>query len=185
MNDPEVQLQIIAEVTRILSGLDIEHWLFGGWGLDFLVGRVTRPHDDVDFFVWTEDFDDVVAALEPLGYQLRPEASDSLDESAFVNKLGYWVEFVKIERSARGDIVTPGRYRDWPWPVASFAGPPLRFRGISVPGWDAFGHWHIKLGYAHHGTKDPLRACDLRDIELLIGLTGDLRDDPRLRFGDR
>jgi lincosamide nucleotidyltransferase A/C/D/E len=49
-----------AEVLEILDRLDaasIEWWLDGGWGVDALLGRETRRHDDVDFAVRLEDID--------------------------------------------------------------------------------------------------------------------------------
>lgn len=177
--DPDAQLAMIAEITAALSAEGIAHWLFGGWGLDFLAGRITRPHDDIDFFVWDAEFDRAVAALEPLGYTLRPEASgEFFHESGFVRKSGLYVELARLVRRADGAICTPGRYLDWPWPARSFEGPPLIFRGIEVPGWDAHGHWHIKLGFSRHGSKDPLRPQDEADIAVLTALTGDLRGSP-------
>lgn len=180
--DPDVQLAIIREITATFEKAGIDHWLFGGWGLDFLAGRITRPHDDIDFFIWDEDFESAVKALTPLGYALRPEASgDFFNESGFVRKDGYYVELARLVRKADGSIATPGRYIDWPWPARSFNAPRLRFRGIDVPGWDAYGHWHIKMGFSRHGSKDPLRDQDLSDLEILRELTGDLSDLPEFR----
>jgi len=39
------------EVVRVLDRLEqdaLAAWLDGGWGVDALVGRQTRPHKDVD-----------------------------------------------------------------------------------------------------------------------------------------
>jgi hypothetical protein len=180
--DPETQLAMISEISTAFSAEGIEHWLFGGWGLDFLAGKITRPHDDIDFFIWDGDFDKALKVLAPLGYEFRPEASgDFVNESGFVRKDGYYVELARLVRKADGSIATPGRYLDWPWPTRSFEGPPLSFRGITVPGWDAYGHWHIKMGFSRHGSKDPLREQDISDIEILKSLTGDLSELPEFR----
>lgn len=180
--DPAIQLAMIAEITGAFASAGIEHWLFGGWGLDFLAGRITRPHDDIDFFVWDAEFDRAVAVLVPLGYELRPEASGAFfDESGFVRKEGLYVELARLVRRPDGRIATPGRYLDWPWPSRSFSGPVLTFRGITVPGWDVYAHWHIKMGFAKHGSKDPLRPQDQSDIAELTELTGDLSGLPEFR----
>ena len=52
---PEQQLAAISEVGAALDGAGVDHWLFGGWGVDFWVGRVTRPHHDVDLAVRRDD----------------------------------------------------------------------------------------------------------------------------------
>ncbi|HXH58802.1 nucleotidyltransferase domain-containing protein, partial [Iamia sp.] len=36
------------ELGRLLDGVATTWWLMGGLALDRFVGRVTRPHDDVD-----------------------------------------------------------------------------------------------------------------------------------------
>ena len=46
------------EVLRILDALEdkgVRYWLSGGWGVDALAGRQTRPHDDLDIAI--DDFE--------------------------------------------------------------------------------------------------------------------------------
>ncbi len=52
---PAQQLTAIGDVGVALDGAGVDHWLFGGWGVDFWVGRVTRPHDDIDLAVRVDD----------------------------------------------------------------------------------------------------------------------------------
>ena len=46
------QLVALGRVHELLQREGIEYWLFGGWAVDFYVGSVTRPHDDIDIAVW-------------------------------------------------------------------------------------------------------------------------------------
>jgi hypothetical protein len=62
------QLRAIADVNSLLDGARIDHWLFGGWAVDFYVGAVTRPHDDIDIAVWQSDFDQITALLAKAGW---------------------------------------------------------------------------------------------------------------------
>ncbi|AQZ60789.1 putative aminoglycoside nucleotidyltransferase [[Actinomadura] parvosata subsp. kistnae] len=48
-------------------------WVAGGWGIDALVGRVTREHGDLDLLHRAEQEPAVIAALESLGYAERTE----------------------------------------------------------------------------------------------------------------
>jgi hypothetical protein len=49
------QLRVIKAVTNALAAVDIAAWLFGGWGLDARVGRITREHGDIEFWVERTD----------------------------------------------------------------------------------------------------------------------------------
>lgn len=60
-----------AEVLRILDALDRERvkaGITGGWGIDALLRRETRPHGDMDLGVASEAVDVAIDVLRPLGY---------------------------------------------------------------------------------------------------------------------
>ena len=66
------QLSALGEVTAQLDREQIAYWLFGGWGVDFHAGRITRLHDDVDLAVWLDDVPRVVELLVGSGRAVRP-----------------------------------------------------------------------------------------------------------------
>jgi hypothetical protein len=53
----------IHAVTAALRDLDASWAVAGGWALDLALGRVTRPHADVDVAVFRQDQDALRAAL--------------------------------------------------------------------------------------------------------------------------
>jgi lincosamide nucleotidyltransferase A/C/D/E len=61
---------------QVLLVLDTLHrggwrvWLDGGWGVDALLGEVTRPHDDVDLVVELDPLPAVLDALATLGFSV-------------------------------------------------------------------------------------------------------------------
>src|SRR3954462_15812866 len=55
-------------VLQHLAALDIPVWVHGGWGIDALLGRQTRPHDDLDLVIRLEDAARIELALHHLGY---------------------------------------------------------------------------------------------------------------------
>lgn len=60
-----------SEVLRVLDALDaagVRAGITGGWGIDALLRRETRPHGDVDLGVASDDIDGAIATLGPLGY---------------------------------------------------------------------------------------------------------------------
>jgi lincosamide nucleotidyltransferase A/C/D/E len=47
----EGQLRLIHKVVAVTRAAGIPLWLFGGWGLDARIGRITRDHGDVEFWI--------------------------------------------------------------------------------------------------------------------------------------
>ncbi len=86
MTAPGTSIAEVATVLRAFDAAGIRYWLEGGWGVDALVGRQTRPHRDLDVDV---DADAEAAALRVLG------------------RLGYAVE--TDWRPNRVELVAPGR----------------------------------------------------------------------------
>lgn len=62
------QLRLIARVHRLLAAADIPHWLVGGWGIDVLLGRITRRHGDIDLAAWSRDGPRVEVMLVAQGF---------------------------------------------------------------------------------------------------------------------
>lgn len=61
------------EVLRVVDELDavgIHVGITGGWGVDALLGRQTRPHGDVDLGLRSEAVDEAIDALRRLGYRI-------------------------------------------------------------------------------------------------------------------
>lgn len=66
----------VSEVVRIVDLLEaqgLQVWLDGGWGVDALVGRQTRKHDDLDIAIVLAEADAVIASLAGVGYQVQAD----------------------------------------------------------------------------------------------------------------
>jgi lincosamide nucleotidyltransferase A/C/D/E len=65
-----------ADVLSVLDALQargLRVWLDGGWGVDALLGEMTRQHEDVDLVVELEAVPDVLDSLETLGFALSED----------------------------------------------------------------------------------------------------------------
>ncbi|HOM63919.1 MAG TPA: hypothetical protein PL097_08860, partial [Dysgonamonadaceae bacterium] len=51
-----------------IEQIGIEVWIDGGWGVDALLGRQTRPHNDIDIFVQKKDDAEIMKLLISNGY---------------------------------------------------------------------------------------------------------------------
>ncbi len=70
------QLSALAEVGNILDRSGFQYWLFGGWGVDFHVGAVTREHDDIDLAVRFDEAQAIGALLEAEGWRHAPTGDE-------------------------------------------------------------------------------------------------------------
>jgi lincosamide nucleotidyltransferase A/C/D/E len=58
MNEKDV-IDLLEKIEQI--GIDV--WIDGGWGVDALLGRQTRPHNDIDIFVQKKDDAEIIKLL--------------------------------------------------------------------------------------------------------------------------
>jgi len=64
--------QMLAVLDAVRS-VGCRFWLEGGWGVDALAGRQTRPHRDVDVDIDAAFEDAVLTALQELGYAIETD----------------------------------------------------------------------------------------------------------------
>src|SRR4051812_1121936 len=94
-------LRDVRAVSEALRVAGIGHWIGGGWGVDALVGRQTRPHRDLDLAVERHRLDDAVAALAKLGYHRETDWLPVRLELAAPGAL--WVDLHPVTFDERGD----------------------------------------------------------------------------------
>ncbi len=71
------------EILEMLSEASIKVFLDGGWGVDALIGRETRIHNDIDLFVEKKDYGKAISvSINPqaqvlfhLGYECDEKMS--------------------------------------------------------------------------------------------------------------
>jgi lincosamide nucleotidyltransferase A/C/D/E len=161
------------DVLAVLDALEangIEYRVDGGWGVDALVGRQTRAHDDLDVVVARPDVARARAALAQLGF-----AQDGAAEPGFPARCvlrapdGRQVDLHVVVHDEAGDAWQ--ELGGGAWGRYSAAG--LRSEGeigarrVHCVGAD-LQLWH-HVGYAP-------RATDRHDVALLAALLG--RDVP-------
>jgi len=121
-------------VLDLLARLDdhgVPVWIEGGWGIDALLGRQTRLHDDLDLVARLVDADGIKHVLGELGYTLEGGGAPLSFE--LVDAAGHQVDVHPASFTPTGD----GVYRlasgeDWVYPAAGFAGVG-RILGREVP----------------------------------------------------
>lgn len=68
----------VINIYNLLEENDINVWIDGGWGIDALLGKQTRPHNDLDIAIYHKDKPKLRKLLEERGYKdvERDDTSD-------------------------------------------------------------------------------------------------------------
>lgn len=162
----ERQLRVIRTVIEVMQGAGIPAWLFGGWGLDARIGRITREHGDVEFWVERIHAERSRAVLAgagatPLATQPPAEACEfTLDDVLFSTAY--------FDRQPDGSFSQPkGRWSDWLFPPGSFGDEPVTLEGTPVLAMSVRGMLAMKEQFPHLRNGRPWRQKDIADIGIL------------------
>jgi len=178
MNERAVaQLRVIKAVINALGAVDISAWLFGGWGLDARIGRITRVHGDVEFWVERIDAERSKAVLAGAGataLSTQPPA-----ESCEFTWDGVDFSTAHFDRQPDGSLSQPdGRWSDWLFPPGSFGDEPGMLDGTPVLAMSIAGMLAMKEQCPRLRNGGPWRQKDIDDIKVLRGLAAQADAQP-------
>lgn len=142
----------VAELCAEWQTLGIAVWVDGGWGVDALLGRHTRPHRDLDIAVQEQDTTKLLESLSGRGY--KETARDSRWNFVLADARGREVDVHVFVFDAEGNVVQGTRYA-----AESLTGNGAIY-GQSVRCISA--EWMVKYhtGYA-------VRDTDIQDVRAL------------------
>ena len=116
-----------AQVVRILRRLEeasVSTWLDGGWGVDALLRKQSRVHDDLDLIATVADSPALISGLGDLGYELAAGAPHT--NYVLLDGVGRQVDVHPVTFDAGGNgIYRMANGRDWAFPSRGFAGTGL------------------------------------------------------------
>lgn len=164
----QAQLRLIHRVLDVLTNSGVSAWLFGGWGLDARIGRITRSHGDVEFWVERSDIVESKAALVDAGSTALstqpPEESCEFVWGDVAFSTAYF------DRQANGSFAPAGRWSEWVFPADSFGAAPGFLNGADVPAMSVAGMLAMKEQYPTLRNGGPWREKDVGDIATLRSL---------------
>lgn len=72
-----VTAEDVLSIYKLFAGNDIRVWIMGGWGIDALLEKQTRPHKDLDVIVLCDDAQRICDCLGHAGYELKEYWSEN------------------------------------------------------------------------------------------------------------
>ncbi len=154
-----------AEVLAVVDAVEragCTVWLAGGWGVDALVGRQTRPHRDVDLLVDARCEAAALTALERLGWAVETDWRPVRVELVAPGR--GWVDLHPVAFDEHGDGVQAGLDgTTYEYPAQDFT--------TGIVGGRRVGCVSAELQLTYHGGY-PLRDVDRADLEQLRRLLG-------------
>jgi len=155
------QLKILSEINQICSAQSFSIWLRGGWAIDFLLGRITRSHSDIDLVTLINYREPLEQALVNAGFQKIPVSELQTD---FL-KDGVDVSFVFVIRSEGGNIIANG-FPNWIWRKDALLTKSYKLHGISL--FVLNPHQLLEEKMVHEqGTGRKLRAKDIESLKTI------------------
>ena len=153
----------LSEVFRVLTALDdagVGVWLEGGWGVDALVGKQTRPHRDLDLDIDASNDRLALHVLTELGYEIETDWRPNRIE--LIAAAG-WVDLHPLlfdpDGSARQPALDGGIHT---FPKAYFDSGTLAGRPV--------GCFSVEAQLRFHSGYDlrPVDTHDLRQLDALL-----------------
>lgn len=167
------QLLLIEAVTHALRAVGISAWLFGGWGLDARIGRITREHSDIEFWVERVHAGESKATLLAAGATAL--MTQPPEEACEFTWDGIDFSTAYFDRQPDGSFSQPeGRWSDWLFPPGSFDDEPIVLEGTPVLAMSVAGMLAMKEQFPHLRNGRPWRPKDIDDIKTLRQL---MRED--------
>jgi lincosamide nucleotidyltransferase A/C/D/E len=157
------------ELCESLEAAGVRYWVIGGWGVDALLGRETRPHKDLDILAMRDD----LAKLRGMLESQRLTVTKVWKESRWIEDLGEpWpTAFVADDSVGRAvdvhliSVLPDGtfvQHYDNPWPFPEPFNAAGIIAGRTVPCVSVDAQLKMHVGYTLPGEQ-------LIDLELLRG----------------
>lgn len=111
----------VIAVINALAGAGVVSWLDGGWGVDALLGRQTRPHEDLDLVLATTDVPLAIRTLQAKGFAVDEDLRPCSFTMCAGNRQKVDIHPVTWDHEGGGVQAQPDD-NTWTYPARGFSG---------------------------------------------------------------
>jgi FMN phosphatase YigB (HAD superfamily) len=151
----------VVGILALLKDSAIEVWIDGGWGVDALLGRQTRPHDDLDLVLRQRDIDRLTEVLGAAGFRRVEEGARPFN-FVMADRRGREVDLHGVVFDELGN----GLYGPQPEDGNGRVYPAGAFKGTGVINGESVRCLTADYQMANHAAYDPGDA-DFHDVHAL------------------
>lgn len=166
----------VIEIYSALSKCGIHIWIDGGWGVDALLVRQTRPHKDLDIAIENQQVLQFEGFLVERGYRRTKREIERPFNFVLADKSGREIDVHVISLEAAGNGVYGPPENGLMYPADSLTGTGT-IRGCAVR--CISPQWTVKF---HSGYE--LTEKDYRDVSALCAKYGIALPQEYFRFKD-
>lgn len=149
----------VTDLYNALQNLGVEIWIDGGWGVDALLEKQTRPHQDLDIAIQQKDVARLLKLLDARGYQEIKLEIRRPHNFVLADNHGHEIDIHVIVLDERGNGIYGPAENGEMYPADALAGTGIiagqTVRCISP-------EWTIKF---HSGYE--LKEKDYKDVSAL------------------
>jgi lincosamide nucleotidyltransferase A/C/D/E len=110
-NKPTMPAEEAIALYNLFRAHGIVVWVDGGWGVDALLRRQTRPHSDLDIALRHSDMPRLRALLQERGYRDIPRDDTRACNFVLGDDLGHQIDVHSFELDVQGNNVFGCEYR--------------------------------------------------------------------------
>lgn len=162
----------VAELYRALEEAGVDIWIDGGWAVDALAGRETRPHSDLDVAVEARNLVALRRVLTDRGYRDTPTPDETIWNFVVADPAGHRVDVHVVELDDSLGVLAE--------PRAGIAYPAGALTGVGRLGTTTVRCIRADI-LLRFKTSYPPRPKDRHDVAVLCALLGEAVPEPYRR----
>jgi lincosamide nucleotidyltransferase A/C/D/E len=157
--EKEMKFNDVIDLYAKLESLGIVIWIDGGWAVDFLLGKITRNHSDLDVAVEYKNLEKFKEYLQTQGYRELKREKDKKWDFVLGDDAGHEIDVHSFSFDGNGDVVEEN---DWDgYSKKSLAGSGIingrAVRCVSLE----------QLIKTHNESRRRLKEKDYEDMDAL------------------
>ncbi len=118
----EMTSQKVIKLYKKLESLEIFIWIDGGWAVDALLEKQTRPHKDLDIVIQQKDVEKLQQVLQEQAYKDVPQDDTGPWNFVLGDNSGHLIDVHVIELDAAGHGIYGPKERNVFYPASSLSG---------------------------------------------------------------
>ena len=152
----------VCEILEMLSEASVKVFLDGGWGVDALIGRETRIHNDIDLFVEKKDYGKAISVITWKGYREVVMDYTTVSHTVWKDDNGRIIDLHCFEYVEDGIL-----YDGYTFPSETFSGKgKIGNIEVSCINPEAQVQFHLGYEYDENDVHDVLLLCRTFNLEI-------------------